>query len=381
MKNYPYFTKDELDDVWMRWKDGESQSDIARHYGVPPVYIFYRLRLHGGIKPAVQKPRAGSLAPDEREEISRGIASGQSIRGIARSIKRAPSTVSREISRNGGRTRYRAAKAQDAQYARARRPKQTKLAGNPRLLDYVTSRLEQDWSPEQIAGRLKVSFPDDGSMRISHETIYKSLYIQARRELRRGLAKHLRTGRIMRRSKRARPGVPARSTIKDAVPVSERPPEADGRAIPGHWEGDLIIGSKASQVATVVERASRFTMLIKCERRDASTVKQAVAGRIKALPKDLRRSLTWDRGAELAQHKELSLDANIDIYFCDPKSPWQRPTNENTNGLVRQYLPKRTDLSGYTQADLDAIAEKLNTRPRKVLGFMTPAAKLEEVLQ
>jgi len=313
----------------------------------------------------------------EREEISRGIAANQSIRFVAKEIGRSPSTVSREIARNGGKSWYRAAKADCSAWDRACRPKRCKLAKNRRLQRIVARKLSLDWSPEQVSGWLEQTYPDDESLRVSHETIYRSLFIQARGALKKELVKHLRTGRVMRRSRYSSSKGQPRGQIIDAVSIRERPASVEDRAIPGHWEGDLISGSNNTHVATLVERHSRFTMLVKVTGKDTETVISALSKQIRKLPDELRRSLTWDRGTELAQHKRLTLDTDIEIYFCDPQSPWQRGTNENTNGLLRQYFPKGTDLSVHSQADLNKVARRLNQRPRKTLGYQTPAAKLQ----
>ena len=300
------------------------------------------------------------------------------MRDISRRIGRAASTVSREIGRNGGRRRYRAAEADRAALARARRPKTCKLGQQPRLQRLVAMKLGLEWSPEQIAGWLKRTYPDDELLHVSHETIYRSLFIQTRGVLKRELIKHLRSRRRMRHGKQSTTKGQPRGRIIDAVSIHERPPAVEDRAIPGHWEGDLIAGSANTHIATLVERQSRFTMLVKLDGKDTKTVVSALIKQIKRLPAELRRSLTWDRGSEMAQHKRLTIATNLNLYFCDPQSPWQRGTNENTNRLLRQYLPKKTDLSIHTQTELNHIARRLNQRPRKTLGFQTPAEKLQE---
>ncbi|HRI18741.1 MAG TPA: IS30 family transposase [Burkholderiaceae bacterium] len=374
----PGLTAEQRAELWRRWKAGESMSEIGRalerHAG--SIHSFVSLR--GGIAPPPRCRSASALTPAEREEISRGIASGESTRAIARRLRRAPSTVCREIGRNGGRARYRASESDSAAWDRARRPKDCCLAVRPRLRRLVASKLSQQWSPEQIAGWLERRFPDDDDMHISHETIYRSLYIQARGVLKKELVRHLRTRRVMRRAKRASTVGQRRGQIVDAVSIRERPPEVEDRAIPGHWEGDLITGSKNSHVATLVERRSRFTMLVKLEGKETGIVTKALARQVRRLPDHLRKSLTWDRGPEMARHREFSIATDVEVYFCDPQSPWQRGTNENTNRLVRQYLPKSTDLSTHSQADLDRVARLLNGRPRKTLGFQTPAEALRE---
>jgi len=316
----------------------------------------------------------------EREEISRGVAAGRSARGIAAGLGRAPSTVTREIARNGGRLSYRATEAEERAWKSARRPQRCKLAREQALCSVVAAKLAEEWSPEQIAGWLKVEFPADQTMRVSHETIYLTLFIQARGALKRELAAHLRRKRYLRRPKASQRGR-GRGQIADAVSISERPPEANDRAIPGHWEGDLIAGGANTYLATLVERHSRFVMLVPVQSRHTRTVTRALSEHIGRLPQQLRASLTWDRGVEMADHAKFTVATDVKVYFCDPQSPWQRGSNENTNGLLRQYLPKGTDLSKFTQEELDVIATKLNTRPRETLGFKTPAATLELALR
>jgi IS30 family transposase len=356
-------------------------SAIARALDRTPGTIHGTLRERGGIAPPRRRRAARVLSSAEREELSRGLAAGESMRAIARRLVRAPSTISREVARGGGRTRYRAATADRRAWEAARRPQTCKLALNRALRDLVAAKLAQDWSPQQIAGWLKVEHPDEPDMRVSHETIYLTLLIQARGALRRELMSHLRHLKSVRRSKRARSNSPGQGQIPDAVSISQRPAEADDRAIPGHWEGDLLAGAANTHVATLVERTSRFVMLVAVPGKDTTSVVGAISAKVVDLPTQLRRSLTWDRGMELAAHTRFSVATQVAVYFCDPRSPWQRGTNENTNGLLRQYLPKGTDLSHLTQADLDRIALKLNTRPRKTLGYTTPAAKLDEVLR
>lgn len=367
--------------IWSRWQEGQSLSEIGRALDRSPAAIFGYLRQHGGIRPADRCRSSTSLSFDEREDISRQLSSGTSIRGIAVLLGRSPSTISREVARNGGAARYRAVRADQAAWRRAERPKKCLLAVNEKLQRLVTSRLSQDWSPEQIAGWLKRSYLDDASMRVSHETIYKSLYIQARGVLKKELQHNLRTQRKFRQSKHSNLKGNARGQIIDGVSISLRPAEAEDRAIPGHWEGDLISGTHNSHIATLVERHTRFTLLVKVKGKDSQSVVSALSRQMVKLPEIMQQSLTWDRGMELAKHKEFTVATNIDVYFCDPRSPWQRGTNENTNGLLRQYFPKGTSLAGYTQADLNRVANKLNKRPRKTLGFQTPALKLHELLQ
>jgi transposase, IS30 family len=284
--------------------------------------------------------------------------------------------VCREVNRNGGRRNYRAQKAEERASKRARRPKRCLLALNDRLRELVAAKLEADWSPQQISGWLKREYPSDETMRVSHETIYRTLFVQARGTLKRELLAHLRSRRMMRRSRRASTRGQPRGQIKEAVSIRERPPEAEDRAVPGHWEGDLLAGSRNTHVATLVERSSRFVMLVRVDAKDTESVVRALGEQIRRLPKTMMATLTWDRGPEMAAHKSFTVATDVCVYFCDPKSPWQRGTSENTNRLLRQCLPRKTDLSVYDQADLDLIALKLNTRPRKTLGYATPAATL-----
>jgi len=339
--------------------------------------IHLLLKRHGGIAPLVRRRSGISLTLQEREDISRGIACGSSIRAIAKGLKRAVSTVSREVARHGGRAQYRASEADLQAWESALRPQTCLLATHTKLQEIVASKLMLDWSPEQISGGLKIEYPNDESMRVSHETIYRSLFIQARGVLKKQLIQHLRSKRRIRRSRHSRDRGHHSGQIVDAISIRERPAEVEDRAIPGHWEGDLIGGTKNSHIATLVERHSRFTMLVKVSSKDTATVVAALSQHVLRLPASLRRSLTWDRGLEMAQHKIFTVDTDVKVYFCDPQSPWQRGSNENTNGLLRQYFPKRTDLSAYSQAELDEVALRLNQRPRKTLGFQTPADKLQ----
>ena len=365
-------------DIWGRWKAGQSLHEIGRAFGLPHTSIHCLLSHHGGIVPAARRRSLLALTLAEREDISRGIASGSSIRNIARHLERAASTVSREVARHGGRPVYRANEADSEAWESTLRPKGCLLASHVRLQKIVASKLILDWSPEQVSGWLKIQYPDDESMRVSHETIYRSLFIQARGVLKKELIAHLRTKRRIRRSQHSRIFRDSRGQIADAISIRERPAEVEDRALPGHWEGDLLSGSKNSHMVTLVERHSRFTTLIKVPSKDTAVVVAALSRQIRKLPATLRRSLTWDRGLEMAKHKTFTVATDVKVYFCDPQSPWQRGTNENTNGLLRQYFPRRTDLSGYTQADLDKVALRLNQRPRKTLGFQTPASKLQE---
>lgn len=363
--------------IWSRWKSGQSLKEIGRAFGKPSSCIHCLLVPRGGIAPAARRRSRLSLTLAEREDISRGMASGWSIREIARCLGRAASTVSREVARHGGRSRYRGSQADSQAWESALRPKRCLLAANRKLRNIVASKLILDWSPEQISGWLKTQYPNDESLRVSHETIYRSLFIQARGVLKKELMGHLRTKRRMRRSRHhAIVSGQSRGRIVDAVSIRERPPEAEDRAIPGHWEGDLLAGAKNSYIATLVERHSRFAMLIKVPSKETEAVVAALSRHVRKLPATLRRSLTWDRGLEMAKHKDFTVATDVKVYFCDPQSPWQRGTNENTNLLLRQYFPRGTDLSPIAQAQLDQLSLRLNQRPRKTLGFQTPASKL-----
>lgn len=354
-------------------------SFIAVDIEKPPATVFSYLLYHGGIEPRMRARRPDALSFDEREFISRSLARGDSMRSIARDLNRAPSSISREISRNGGVKRYRAALAEKEFLKRARRPKPLLLAENAILRDTVCRLLEEDWSPEQISGRLRQSQAIGGpKMYVSHETIYKSLFIQAKGVFREELKKHLRTKRMFWHARTHR--VSSRGQIADAISIRERPAEIEDRAVPGHWEGDLIIGTNNSAIATVVERQSRFTVLCKIKNRKTSSVVGALRDQMLRLPQHLLKSLTWDRGQEMSAHKAFTVDTDMMVYFCDPSSPWQRGTNENTNGLLRQYFPKGRSMGMYNQSKLDEIANKLNTRPRKTLGYKTPAEIFNEVL-
>ena len=367
-------------ELWQRWKQGQSLSDIARALGKHPGSIHGVVSSNGGIVPPERRRSRLALSPLEREEISRGIAAGHSMRKVASSIQRPPSTVSREIARNGGRKHYRASEGDQRAWERARRPKPCRLAIHRRLQKIVAKKLSLEWSPEQISGWLKRSYPEDEEMQISHETIYRSLFVQARGVLKKELVGHLRTRRMMRRSKKASTHGQPRGQIVDAVSIRERPAEIEDRAVPGHWEGDLLAGSNNTHIATLVERKSRFTMLVKVDGKDTETVVGALKKQVRRLPAELRKSLTWDRGMEMAAHKEFAIATDVQVYFCDPQSPWQRGTNENTNRLLRQYFPKGTDMSACEQADLDNIALRLNQRPRKTLDFRSPAEILDEIV-
>ena len=364
-------------EIWKRWKAGQSLHEIGRAFDKPHTTIHQFLLPSGGIRPAARRGSRLALTLAEREDISRGIASGSSIREIARRTERAASTVSREVRHHGGRPVYRAHDADCQAWVSALRPKRCLLAMNRKLRDTVASKLILEWSPEQISGWLKTEYPKDERMRVSHETIYRSLFIQARGVLKQELLGHLRSKRRIRRSQHSRIYKDSRGRIADAISIRERPAEVEDRAVPGHWEGDLLSGGKNSYIATLVERHSRFLMLIKVPGKETAVVVAALSKHVRKLPATLRRSLTWDRGLEMAKHKEFTVATDVQVYFCDPQSPWQRGTNENTNLLLRQYFPRGTDLSVHSQAHLDQIALRLNQRPRKTLGFQTPASKLQ----
>jgi len=377
----PGMSDERKQELWDRWKGGESISEISRAMRKPAGSVYTILRSNGGVVPRRRCHRQGHLTLVEREEISRALARGDSIRQIARDLDRSPSTISREVRRNKGRGRYRAIDAHDRAWYQARRPKPCRLKQNPVLGSFVADMLAENWSPEQISGFLSEMHPAGSEMRVSHETIYKTLFIQSRGVLKKELTKHLRTRRPIRKNKHHTVKGQLRSQIAGAVSIHERPPEVEDRAVDGHWEGDLLLGRGLTQMATVVERSSRFTVLVQLDGRDMATVAERLAEKMNELPIDLRRSLTWDRGMELASHHDVTTWTGLDVYFADPRSPWQRGTNENTNGLLRQYFPKGTSMRQLTQADLDAVALKLNTRPRKTLRYRTPATVLEQVLR
>ncbi|WP_371320795.1 IS30 family transposase [Saccharothrix yanglingensis] len=360
-------------DLWRRWKTGESISVISRGLGKPPGSVFTVLKHHGGIAPEPRKARGGSLVLAEREEISRGLHAGESYRAIAERLSRAVSTVSREVNRNGGRVRYRATTAQELASERARRPKPCLLARRPGLREKVVELLGQEWSPEQIVGHLRLHHDGDPEMRVSHETIYRSVYTTRWKVVPRVLSTRLRTGRPIRKHKRHTVKGQWRSQIVDARPIGQRPPGAEHRTELGHLEGDLVLGSANSQVATLVDRKSRFLTIVKPASRHTAVVVPALVEAYGRMDPRLHTTLTWDRGMELAAHKAFTAATGVAVFFADPRSPWQRGTNENTNKLLRQYLPKGTTLATFSQEDLDAIAAKLNNRPRKCLGFRTPA--------
>lgn len=369
------FTSAEKTELWDRWQRGESLNAIGRAFGKTSSSIYGHLAPHGGIRPAPRRRSRLALTLAEREEISRGIVAQQSIRSMATLLGRSPSTVSREVCRNGGYDDYRAAQADKNAWARARRPKRCKLAMRPRLRRTVARKLRLNWSPQQIAGWLKKAHPGNESYHVSHETIYRSLFVQARGVLKKELMQHLRSKRTIRRAKHAKQKGDGRGQITDIVSISERPAAVADRAVPGHWEGDLLSGSNNSHIATLVERHTRYVMLAKVANKDTQTVINALIKQAKKLPAELYKSLTWDRGKELADHRRFTLATDIDVYFCDPQSPWQRGSNENTNGLLRQYFPKGTDLSVHSQAHLNKVARQLNERPRQTLEFETPAER------
>lgn len=372
-----YISAAESAEIWDRWQRGEGLKLIGRVFGRTSSSIFAHLRPHGGIRPAVRRRASRSLSLADREEISRGVAIGSSLRSIAAGLGRAASTVSRELRRNGGRQRYRAAAADSRAWDRALRPKPGKLAVHGELRRIVASRLAANWSPEQIAGWLKRAYPDDEAYQVSHETIYRSLFVQARGLLKKELLAHLRSGRAIRRSRHASAKGDQRGRLVDAVSIRERPAWVEDRAVPGHWEGDLLCGSANSYIVTLVERHSRYVLLAKVANRDSRSVVSALIEQARSLPDELCRSLTWDRGKEMAEHRRFTLATDVAVYFCDPHSPWQRGSNENTNRLLRQYLPKGTDLSVHTQERLNAIARELNERPRKTLEYQTPAERFQ----
>jgi len=380
MKRRPriYYTEEQKALMWDRWKKGESLGAIAQLFDRYHSSIERIISEHGGIRPPARRRTPCALTLAEREEISRGIASGCSLRSIADSLSRAPSTISREIKRNGGQHSYRANKADQAAWDRAHRPKTCKLVENRALARIVARKLQLEWSPEQIAGWLKHTYPDDENYQVSHETIYHSLFIQARGALKKELLQHLRRTRRMRRSRHHTQKTADHGRINDTVSIRERPASVEDRAVPGHWEGDLIFGSHNSQIATLVERHTRYVMLAKVDSKDTETVINALIKQAHKLPRELYKSLTWDRGKEMADHQRFTLATDIDVYFCDPQSPWQRGSNENTNGLLRQYFPKGTDLSVHSQAKLNAVARQLNERPRKTLNFETPAERFNQ---
>jgi IS30 family transposase len=373
-----YYTDSQKALMWERWQKGESLQQIAQLFDRNHSSIEGILAETGGMRPTsrCRSPLALTLA--EREAISRAVVAGDSIRAMAASLGRAPSTISRELHRNGGQEGYRAARAEQAAWDRARRPKLCKLVENRTLAHLVAAKLQLLWSPQQIAGWLKRTYPTDQCNQVSHETIYRSLFIQARGALKKELLLHLRRTRVMRRSRHHTQKTDNHGRILDTVPISERPATAEDRAVPGHWEGDLLMGSRSSQIATLVERQTRYVMLVKVASKDSETVINALIKHARKLPQQLYQSLTWDRGKEMAGHKRFTMATDIQVYFGDPLHPWQRGSNENTNGLLRQYFPKGTDLSVYSQAKLNAVARRLNERPRKTLNYETPAQRFHQ---
>jgi len=382
VRGYRRFTPADEDEIWARLRAGHAAKPTARALGLTTGGVRGYLERCGGIRPPPRRRSPDRLSLGEREEISRGLAAGLSLRVIAAGLGRAPSTVSREVAAHGGRGRYRAACADQQAWARARRPQLCKLATRPVLRAIVGEKLTQEWSPQQIAGWLRATYPDDPEMQVSHETIYRTLFVQSRGALRKELTTHLRTGRMIRRPAGTR--LPdGRGNRPGILNISERPAEADDRAVPGHWEGDLVFGRGMSPIATLVERSTRFVILVHLPggHHKADVVADALAAAIGGLPNHMGRSLTWDQGNEMSAHARFTQATGIQVYFCDPRSPWQRGSNENTNGLLRQYLPRSLDFRTLTQADLDAIADRLNGRPRQTLGFKTPSQVLAEVLR
>jgi IS30 family transposase len=369
------FTAAQSAELWERWRKGEGLKSIGRALGKPSSCIFAHIRPSGGIMPSARRRSRLALTLAEREEISRGLVADRSVRAMARALGRSPSTVSREIGRNDGSGRYRAAAADKRAWKQALRPKPCKLAVHDQLRQAVAAKLERNWSPEQIAGWLKRMHPGTEACHVSHETIYRSLYVQARGVLKKELLQHLRSRHPIRRSRHA---TQKGRQIANAVSIRERPASIEDRAVPGHWEGDLLCGSKNSNIVTLVERHSRYVMLAKVPNRETQTVVNALIKQARKLPDELYKSLTWDRGKELADHRRFTMKTNIAVYFCDPHSPWQRGSNENTNRLLRQYFPHGTDLASHSQTQLNSVARQLNERPRKTLDFQTPAERFNE---
>jgi IS30 family transposase len=373
-----HYTAAQSAEIWDRWQKGEGLKSIGRVFGKTSSSIFAHIRPTGGIRPPARRRSVLALTLTEREEISRGLVNGHSLRVIACSLGRAPSTVSREVVRNGGPCSYRAAAADQEAWRRARRPKACKLATYPHLRRVVATLLKRNWSPQQIAGWLRLNHTEDEAFWVSHETIYRSLFVQARGVLKKALIEHLRTHRAIRRSRHATAKADTRGEIPDMVSIRERPASVEDRAVPGHWEGDLLTGSANSYIVTLVERQTRYVMLAKLAARDTRSVIDALIKQSKHLPEELYKSLTWDRGKELTDHKRFTMATDIQVYFCDPQSPWQRGSNENTNRLLRQYFPRGTDLSVHSQATLNRIARELNERPRKTLSYHSPAERFNE---
>ncbi|WP_250483275.1 IS30 family transposase [Caballeronia sp. GaOx3] len=375
-----YYSESQKALMWERWRAGESLQHIAQLFDRNHSSVAGILAQTGGIQPPPRRRSNRSLTLADREEISRGLAADDSIQSIARRLSRAPSTICREIKRNSGEKGYRADSADELAWQRARRPKACKLVATPALAKLVAAKLRLEWSPQQIAGWLKRIWPDNEGFHVSHETIYRTLFIQARGALKKELLEHLRRTRAMRRSRHHTQKTEDHGRIRDAVSISERPATVEDRAVPGHWEGDLLCGSGNSQIATLVERQTRYVMLVKVDSKDSETVANALIKHAGKLPQELYKSLTWDRGTEMAGHKRFTIATDIAVYFCDPKHPWQRGSNENANGLLRQYFPKGIDLSTYSQAKLNAVARRLNERPRKTLDYETPAERFHQAI-
>lgn len=367
------YTQEEKDLVFDLWKQGAGFSDISRVIDAKPGTIFTILRDRGGIKPDKRNRSIHHLTLEEREEIRAGLSEKMSIRAIARKLNRSPSTVSREINRNRGRRWYKAVGADRRAWRKAKRPKLCALASNTKLKKMVIQKLKLKWSPEQISGWLKVNFPNQSGMQLSHETIYKTLYMRIRKTLHHSLADNLRRSHKMRHSKHhSRSGDRGTINIVNGVSIHQRPKSIEKRSFVGHWEGDLVTGSSNTHIATLVDRKTRFTLILKLKGKDSDSVNNALTEVFAKLPSSMKKSLTWDRGMELAKHAEFTRTTNIPVFFCDPQSPWQRGTNENTNSLIRQYFPKKTCLAQHSQKELDEVATQLNERPRKVLKFRTP---------
>lgn len=375
----PRFTPAERAELWRRFRAGESAAAIARALGRTAQGVGDVIGRHGGVAPRPRRRAPQTLQTTDREEISRGLAAGWSLRQIARQVQRAPSSVSREVARHGGRQRYRAASADRRAWTWARRPKPCRLATQHWLRHAVARKLARAWSPAQISGWLRRTYPGDATRQVSHETIYCSLFVQSRGVLKRTLQSHLRRPRPVRRAQRSA-ALARRGQRIDGLSIRQRPAAAEDRAVPGHWEGDLLMGARHTPVMTLVERASRYVLLARVPAADTASVVRVLTRQARRLPRHLMQTLTWDRGWEMVQHRRFTVATNVQVYFCDPHSPWQRGSNENTNGLLRQYLPTSRDLSRVTQRELDRIARQLNTRPRLTLGFRTPAAVLAEAV-
>ena len=373
MRVYLANTLSRSPEMWRLWAKGFTLEEIGKALGKPSSSIYMAAASCGGIPPKPRRRAATALSLIEREEISRGIAAGLSMRQVGRNMGRSPSTISREIERNGGPRVYRAQAADTATWARASRPKRCKLGCSPELRQEVARKLRQRWAPQQISRWLKKEHPDEPCMNVSHETIYQTLFVQARGVFRKELTQHLRRSGYIRRARKLQG---QKGGIVDAISIKERPAEVEDRAVPGHWEGDLISGGRNTYIATLVERRSRFVILVKIDTKDSVAFAAALARKIRHLPSELKRSLTWDRGTEMAAHKQFTVATDVKVYFCDPRSPWQRGSNENTNGLLRQYFAKDEDLSVYSQKYLNKVAAQLNGRPRETLNWENPATAL-----